>query len=34
LGEKLCSSFSVPPISKSLQKYYRKAREGRSMQLD
>jgi hypothetical protein len=34
LGEKLYSSFSVSPISKHFLKYYWKAREGRSMQLD
>jgi hypothetical protein len=34
LGEKLCSSLPVLPISKPFQKYYRKAREGRSVQLN
>jgi hypothetical protein len=34
LGEKLRSSFFVSPISKPFQKYYLKAREGRSVQSD
>jgi hypothetical protein len=34
LGEKLRSSYSVSLISKHFQKYYQKAREGRSVQLD
>jgi hypothetical protein len=34
LRERLCSSFSVSLISKPFQKYYRKAREGRSMHLE
>jgi hypothetical protein len=34
LGEKLCSSSLVLPISKPFQKYYRKSRESRPLQLD
>jgi hypothetical protein len=34
LGEKLRSSFFVSSISKPFQKYYQKARESRSVQLD
>lgn len=34
LRENLCSYFYVLPISKPFQKYYRKAREGRSVQLE
>jgi hypothetical protein len=34
LCERIRSSFSVSPISKPFHKYYRKAREGGSVQLD
>jgi hypothetical protein len=34
LGERLCSSTPVTLVSKPFQSYYRKAREGRALQLD